>query len=691
MHEPKAARLPVHSQCELLRPRGHQVEDPGRLVELGEQLGRRGLRNHIRVRVAHADKQVIGSGGVALRPFHVLYRADRRKEKSLLEHGFRQTLENVAMVAIVIDRQGRVTFANDYLLELTGWSREEVLGRDSFSIFVPADDAETIRQIFEEAMADGEFPAHYENEIVTRDGERRLIASSNIVQVDEHGKPEGVISIGEDITERRRADEVLRNREEFLTSVIENVSDVITIFSADGKSVFESPSVERVLGWTPEELVGGPRFLLLHPDDVELVHETFVAIFAGETRGPMEIRLRHRDGSWRTVESVGRRLHHEGEDVIVVNYHDVTEQLQLREQLLQAQKLEAVGRLAGGVAHDFNNILTAIVGYSEFLAGSFADDDPRREEALEIVSAAGRAAALTGQLLAFSRQEVVQTEVLDLGEVVAAVESMLTQLLGGDVTLATTVEPGCWVSADRGQLERVIANLAVNASDAMPAGGRLELSVSRQGEEVELAVRDSGIGMDAETLSHIFEPFFTTKDVGKGTGLGLATAYGIVTQAGGRLSVVSEPGEGACFRAAFPLRAAVTEPEEAVEVLAGTETILLAEDEETIRRLVTDVLKRQGYTVLAAASGAEALELLATHGKSVDLLFTDILMPGMTGTDLYRAASALNPSLRVLFTSGYTNEPHEIFDEPRAAFIGKPFTAHALVTKVREVLDAKPP
>ena len=615
----------------------------------------------------------------------------RREEDPLLEHGFRQTLENIAMVALAIDRQGRVTFANDFLLELTGWSREEILGGDAFSLFLPADEAEGIRQVFDSAMVDGEFPAHYENEIVTRHGQTRMIASSNIVQFDEEGKPAGVISIGDDVTERRRTDEVLRTREEFFRSLIENVSDVIAVFSADGRSLFDSPSVERVLGWTPGEIIGGPRFFLLHPDDVERVRETFDAILAGETLRPIEIRLRHRDGSWRTVESVGSLLHHEGEDVVVVNHRDVTEQRELREQLLQSQKLEAVGRLAGGVAHDFNNILTAIVGYSESLVGSFADDDSRREEALEIIGAAVRAAALTAQLLAFSRQQVVQAEVLDLGEVVVTVESMLTQLLNDHVTLVTTVEPGCWVSADRGQLERVITNLAVNASDAMPTGGKLELTVSRQGEEVELIVRDSGIGMSAETLSHIFEPFFTTKEVGKGTGLGLATVYGIVTQAGGNASVVSEPGEGSRFRVVFPLAeegAAFDEPAKEIEVLDGNETILVAEDEEMIRRLVNDVLTRRGYTVLAAATGAEALELLDTHGKTVDLLFTDILMPGMTGTELCRAATVLNPSLRVLFTSGYTNQPQEIFDEPGAAFIGKPFSAHRLVAKVREVLDA---
>ena len=493
-------------------------------------------------------------------------------------------------------------------------------------------------------------------------------------------------------SERRAADDVLGGREGFFRSVIENVSDVIAIFSSDGVSIFESPSVERVLGWKPEEIVGGVRFALLHPDDIESVRESFDAILAGETRGPMEIRLRHRDGSWRTVESVGRLFHQDGEDVVIVNYRDVTEQLQLREQLLHAQKLEAIGRLAGGIAHDFNNLLTAIVGYSEFLAASFADDDPRRKETQEIVHAAARATTLTAQLLAFSRRQIVLSEVLDLGAVVAALESTLSRLVGGEVRLVTALESGGCVRADRGQLGLVVTNLVVNAYDAMPSGGQIDLTVATRAGEVELTVRDNGVGMDAETQEHLFEPFFTTKDASEGAGLGLATVYGIVTQMGGEVSVTSKPGEGASFRVVLPrvpeagAAAASVAEEAAAPVTAGT--ILVAEDEDMIRRLVTEVLTRKGYTVLAAATGAEALELLEAHAGTVDLLLTDMLMPGMSGSDLYRAVSAGHPSVRVLFTSGYTNEPQEVLDDPAVGFIGKPYTTAALAAKVREVLDS---
>jgi PAS domain S-box-containing protein len=602
------------------------------------------------------------------------------------EARFRETLEKVALIAVGIDAHGIVTFANDALITLTGWSHDEVVGHDWFDRF---DDNPYIRADYLERMALGDIRPHFESTIRTRSGDRRDVSWSSTLQFDESGAVAGISTIGEDVTERRRADALLRSREELFRSLIENASDVISILSAEGTSLYESPSVERILGRKPDEIVGMRSFALLHPDDVAGMEPTFAGILAGDEPGPTEFRLRHRDGSWRTVEAIGRRRRQDGEWVIVVNYRDVTDQRLLQEQLLQSQKLEAVGRLAGGVAHDFNNLLTAIGGYSRFLVAGFDDDDPRREDALEIVRASDRAAALTGQLLAFSSRQVLLTEVLDLGEVVGGLENLLSHVLGESVGLSTSIEPGCRVRAARGQVEQVITNLALNARDAMPAGGTVELAVRRVDGGVELSVCDSGVGMDPETISHVFEPFFTTKHAGKGTGLGLATVYGIVTQSGGEISIASELGEGSTFRVLLPLSAEDTtvpvEREERPVERTGTEGVLVAEDEDTIRRLVGEVLRRNGYKVFAAPNGDEAIRLLGEHEGEIDLLLTDVVMPGMSGPDLARAASKLKPSLRVLFTSGYADEE---FEDQDVQFIGKPFSPHALVSKVREVLDA---
>jgi two-component system, cell cycle sensor histidine kinase and response regulator CckA len=607
------------------------------------------------------------------------------------EQRYRETLENVALIAASIDASGTVRFANDFLLELTGWTRDEVVGHDWFERF---DDDPMVRDDFFDCMARGEIRRHFESSLRTRAGELRIVSWSSILEHDESGAVAGIVTIGEDVTERRRAEDELRRREEHFRSLIENASDVISVLSADGTSLYESPSVERVLGWTPEELVGSRNFALRHPDDAEQVAAIVEHVLAGEEASPIEFRLRHKDGSWRTVEAVVQTRMQGGLPVLVSNYRDVTEQRELQQQLLHSQRLEAVGRLAGGIAHDFNNLLTAIGGYTEFLIGGFEPGDPRREDALEIALAADRAAALTRQLLAFSRRQVMELVVLEPAAVVAGLEPLLTRLLGEDIEVSTSSEPGCFVEADGGQLEQVITNLAVNARDAMPGGGRLSIStrhVEHAGAAyVELAVSDTGTGMDADTLSHLFEPFFTTKDTTKGSGLGLATIYGIVAQSGGEVLVESVLGEGSCFRVLLPL---TEQPVDVVEVApeppavtSGAETILLVEDEDTIRRLVDDVLSRSGYTVLVAPAAPEAIALL--RANDVDLLLTDVVMPGMSGPDLARVATAERPKLRVLFTSGYTNEPDELLADNDAGFIGKPFLPRALVAKVREVLDA---
>src|SRR5438309_3378671 len=372
--------------------------------------------------------------------------------------------------------------------------------------------------------------------------------------------------------------------------------------------------------------------------------------------------------------------------------------------------MEAVGRLAGGIAHDFNNLLTVITSYSDLLLEDLGTDDPKRSDVEQVRKAADGAAALTRQLLAFSRQQVVEPRVVSLNAVVESLQKILRRVLGEDVELAATPGPDLGaVRADVGQLEQVLMNLAVNARDAMPTGGKLTIETGNVEHDpafarghgaaavrrfVMLAVTDTGVGMDEATKARIFEPFFTTKEPGKGTGLGLATVYGIVQQSGGFIWVYSEPGHGTTFkiylpRVDAPAAGGAAGPAPAT-VPRGTETVLLVEDEPAVRAIAQQALERQGYTVLAAPSGADALALAAQHGATIHLLLTDVVMPGMSGRDLADRLTAQRPGIRVLYISGYTDNAivrHGML-EPGLAYLQKPFRPDALVRKVREVLDA---
>jgi nitrogen-specific signal transduction histidine kinase/ActR/RegA family two-component response regulator len=401
-----------------------------------------------------------------------------------------------------------------------------------------------------------------------------------------------------------------------------------------------------------------------------------------------------------------------GRPAELVLANDVTERRRLEEQLRQAGRIEAIGRLAGGVAHDFNNLLSLIIGYSELLLEGLSPVDPRRKSAEEIRAAGQRAASLTRQLLAFSRKQVLQPEVLDLNEVAERTGKMLRRLIGEDIELVFKTDPSLHaVLADRGQIEQVLLNLAVNARDAMPDGGtvtvetanvQLDAAFARQhnplkaGHYVMLAFSDTGHGMDANTKAHIFEPFFTTKETGKGTGLGLATVYGIVKQSEGFIWVYSEPGQGATFKIYLPptgIAIPVMAPEESMapESVHGRETILVVEDEAPLRELAADFLRGCGYHVLEAGNGADALDLVLTLNGHLDLLVTDVVMPGMSGRALAERLAERAADTKVLYLSGYTDEAihrHGVL-EAGVAFLQKPFRLADLARRAREILDNK--
>jgi len=549
---------------------------------------------------------------------------------------------------------------------------------------------------------------------VIRAGARDCILKSNLTRL-------GFVvarELEEAATRRahRETEEALRRSEEHFRLLAENSSDVIVLHDLEGRILYASPSAERVLGYPPEELVGLGLDRIVHPDDVLRVQATIAEIVAGSQSSAITAFVRHRQGSWIPVEGVGSAILGEGGgiEMILASLRDVSERKLaeaarelLEEELRQAQKMEAVGLLAGGIAHDFNNLLTVISGYTDILLSRLGREAKGNGEIAEINKAAERAAQLTGQLLAYSRKQILEPRALDLNNVVTETQAMLNRLIGEHIEFSTTLAEDLGsISADGGQVEQIIMNLVVNARDAMPEGGTLlletgnltlaELSTDRRpdmppGAYVLLAVTDSGQGMDAATAERIFEPYYTTKARGEGTGLGLSTVYGIVKHSGGYIEVESEPGMGTTFRLYFPQVAEEAEalvpkpPDE--RPLIGSETVLLVEDEEALRRVGRQMLEMYGYTVLLAAGGAAALELAQNHPHPIQLLMTDILMPKMGGIELAERLSTLRPELKVLYTSGYNDSGISLQRVEGARYLQKPYAMENLGHTLRELLD----
>jgi PAS domain S-box-containing protein len=495
----------------------------------------------------------------------------------------------------------------------------------------------------------------------------------------------------------------VRSGEARFRALVEHASDLIAILDGDGRVRYASPSHQRVLGWAPDQLVGRDLCDLAHEGDADYLRWTLAEVLRAD--GPVHpraVRLRNAGGWWCTVDLILTNLVADpAVGGVVVNGRDVTEQETLADQLRQAQKMEALGQLAGGIAHDFNNVLAAIAGFAQLVRAELPADDLRRQDLDEILAATARGSTVTRQLLTFSRRRTVETQELDLAEVVRETGRMLRPLLPASIamTIETRGAP-VWVRADRGQLEQVVMNLAVNARDAMPAGGRLTITVEshapsggRRGHAARLVVRDTGSGMTPEVRGHVFEPFFTTKPAGQGTGLGLATVYGIVRQFGGTVAVESAEGAGSTFTIALPLVDSPAEPAAlhgAPGVVPRPATILLAEDEESVRRSVERLLARVGHTVLTATDGAAALQLLVERDGQVDLLLTDATMPLLGGRELASRVSARYPGIPIVLMSGYSERLASELGEP-APFVTtlqKPFTAAGLRVAVERGLGA---
>ncbi len=504
----------------------------------------------------------------------------------------------------------------------------------------------------------------------------------------------------------------LQKSEKLLVALLESAAQAIVSTDRTGRIVLANDRTEEMFGYERQELIGA-RIELLLPESKRAAHTRHRDEYFHHPRTrPMgtglELAGRRKDGTEFPVEVSLSSV--EVEDAVfgIAFVSDISQRKTLEEQLMHAQKMEAVGRLAGGVAHDFNNMLTVITGYNRMILDELSTVDPLRGYAEEILKAADRAGALTNQLLAFSRRQIMQPRVISINTAIEHTEKMLRRLIGEDIELAITLNPNAGnIKADPNHIEQAIVNLAVNARDAMPTGGRLTIETGafqiddtyvrthmgvKPGDFVMIAVSDTGVGMDSATRQHIFEPFFTTKERGKGTGLGLATVYGMVKQSGGDIWVYSEPGTGSTFKLYFPK---VDEPvaevsgsgsDQAKDI--ATETILLVEDEKAVRDLTCRILQKLGYQVLTAASGEAAIEIGRSYAGQVSLLLTDVVMPNMSGRQVADALLQIRPGLRVLFLSGYTENTvvhHGVLDSA-VDFLPKPFSREVLGQKIREIL-----
>ncbi len=603
---------------------------------------------------------------------------------------------------------------NEAAVRQYGYTRDEFLSRSMLDIR-PAEQVPALLAVLQRLPANARGAGTWTHR--RKDGS--LFDVQIVNQPVRWGERAARVVVAEDITPLRQVQQSLlehvRDSESHYRSLVQNAPYGIYRSTLDGRFLAVNPALVMMLGYDSEdELLAADVGTAVYRDPT--VRQRLVAQYQHARRvTSIDVEWKRKDGKIVPVRLSGRAVTGPGGEPagFEMMVEDVTERRALEEQLRQAQKMEAVGQLAGGVAHDFGNLITAIMGYSDLVLRQLAPGDPRRDDVLEIKRTAERAGTLTRQLLAYSRRQLLRPQVIDLSVLVGEMAGMLRRLIGEDVQLVTAVRDAAPVKADPGQLEQVVMNLAVNARDAMPAGGRVTIETSAveldaaaaqrhagmaPGPYIMLAVTDSGAGMTAETQTHLFEPFFTTKSLGMGTGLGLATVYGIVKQSGGFISVYSEPGVGSTFKIYLP-RVDESVPHPIAPPLApqparGTETVLLVEDEAAVRTPSRAFLRAQGYRVLEAANGDEALRLLAAQeGQPIHLLVTDVVMPKMKGQELAERFLAQRPGTPVLFTSGYTHNSLGTDGTlaPGMFFLQKPFAPETLAQRVREILDGAQP
>jgi two-component system cell cycle sensor histidine kinase/response regulator CckA len=646
----------------------------------------------------YLDKNGLDSSVLERSLRHAIDRTQHFIQLKRSEERFRVLVENLSDGIIMLARDGALLYTSSSTTDILGFSAEQLAGHKLFEFIHPADVPDAMR-IFSECLAKPGLPISSEYRYRTHTGSWRHIEALTVNRLEDTAVS-AVIATIRDVTSRKESEKGLIERERQFRALFDSALDAMVLVTDERTFIDANPAASQLFSMSRERLLHQviDRFC---PPDFPIVERWTEFVEAGEFKGDFTLIIDPR--TRRQVELSARAHVLPGRHLLVLR--DTTERNELEARLRQGAKMEAVGRLAGGIAHDFNNLLTAILGCCELLALELKERPDTWEDLEEIRGAATRAGSLTQQLLAFSRRQVLNPKVLDLNTEVENIRRMLSRLIGEDISLSTRLDPELGqIKADPSQLEQILLNLAINARDAMPDGGTLVIETANSDPPGEwngppqrcvmLLVRDTGIGMDAAIRSHIFEPFFTTKEIGKGTGLGLATVYGIVKQSGGYIIVDSAPGKGSVFKVYFPrIQGLADRPKRAPRLSptrSGTATILLVEDELAVRRLASRLLRQQGYTVMEAANGLEALRLASDQKGPIHLLLTDVVMPGMSGPELALHLGRDQSALKVIYMSGYADDAlgkHGVLAEG-TEFLQKPFTPHELTVRVRDSLQS---
>jgi two-component system, cell cycle sensor histidine kinase and response regulator CckA len=625
------------------------------------------------------------------------------------ERRFRSLVQNSSDLVTILAPDGTILYASDSAERIVGYSPGELVGSSLLS-YLESEDARTLQTLLQTGNGNSNGAGPVEFSLRRADGSPVWLEAVGTNLLND-ATIRGIVLNARDVSERKRADRALRESEERYRDLFDHASDLVCMAAPDGSLLYVNQAWKDGTGYSEDEISRIALLDVIHPDSRKYYTQVLEQVLRGDRLDHVELVLVPKAGTPVTVEGNLSCTFKDGEPSVVRGiYRDITERKRVEEHLRRAERMQAAGKLAGGVAHEVNNMMTGVIGFSEFLLRSLEEGDARRSDVEEIIKAGTRAADVTRQLLAFTRQQFLQPQVLDVNAVVGGMEKLLRRSLGeGHVLDLQRSSDTAQLLADRGQLEQVLINLVINARDAMTGHGRVtietrtavwdEIYAQRHGgvdlplgRYVMLAVSDTGCGMDRDIKAHIFEPFFTTKPVGQGTGLGLSTVYGIVKQSGGYVWVYSEPGQGSVFKIYLPAAETVLPDQLTPELrmpVDGSETILIIEDEDMVRNLACRGLRDYGYSVVEAPNGAQALQYLRQHPGAVDLVISDVVMPEMGGRELGRLLEQSDPELPVLYMSGYTGDDvmHRGLLDPGAPFQQKPFTPIGLATKVRSMLD----